>query len=157
MELIKAEFRELGQRGDSMAADDVDRATAHAIGQIEGTIAGFKNTLEHFANTWAEQDRQATTGRRELYRKIDEMSRELAQVGERVKPLAELWRAFEDFKARVNPIIDTVERIEPIVATLDAAHNKTAGAASASAIVGKGLWALTLIAVTALLTKVGWK
>lgn len=130
-------------------APETDREIARALGQVEGAIDGFKTTLDHLSSAWAEQDRQASTGRRELYRKMDQANQEVTRLVERFDSLQGLAATVTSLEQRVSPFIDTVKRIEPIVNKLDRTYTQ----GSAIGMLIKGLWMAAAGAVGALVIR----
>jgi len=92
-------------------------------------IGGLQSSVETLTKTWGEQDRQATEGRRELYRKVDELKTEVTKMTGRVDQLAE-----------------DVSEIKPAVKNFEATKNRGQGERNIIRIV----WSILVAGVGAL-------
>lgn len=72
----------------------------HEISRLIGMLQASVETL---TRQWGEQDRKATDGRRELYRKFDEIKTEVTELAGRVGRMAE---EISDMK----PSVDTFDQ-----------------------------------------------
>lgn len=57
--------------------------------EISRLIGSLQSSVETLTRQWGEQDRKATEGRRELYRKFDEIKTEVTELAGRVGRMAE--------------------------------------------------------------------
>lgn len=67
-------------------------------------IGMLQSSVETLTRQWGEQDRKATEGRRELYRKFDEIKTEVTELAGRVGRMAE---EISDMK----PSVDTFDQL----------------------------------------------
>jgi predicted RNase H-like nuclease (RuvC/YqgF family) len=75
--------------------------------EINRLVGGLKASVENLTDSWKEQDRKATEGRRELYRKVDELSKEVTQMWGQVE---QLGREFAEMKPAVRQFEDGQHR-----------------------------------------------
>jgi phage shock protein A len=78
---------------------------------INRWIGGLQASVENLTRSWGEQDRKATEGRRELYRKFEELKNEVTRM-----------------TGRVDQLATDVAEIKPAVKKFEAAKNQNAGA-----------------------------
>lgn len=138
-----------------MAPGDDD---GRALGRVEGLIEGLKQTVNHFATTWAEQDRQATEGRRIMHTKVDaaraeaaETRAEVSRLVDRIEGLRDLPAKFAALESKVEPFITDVSSMKLTVNKLDKAYTQGTGLAG----LAKYIWMAAAGAVGALLVKYG--
>lgn len=100
-----------------------------AVGELRGTVGALKGAVETLTVTWAEQDRKANDGRRELYRKVDTLGTDITKMGKDIEFLSQ-----------------EVSEIKPAVRTLENRGHQTRGAKAAMGL----LWGALLGGVGAI-------
>jgi uncharacterized coiled-coil DUF342 family protein len=122
-------------------------------GRTLAAIQSLEKTVSLLINTWAEQDRNASAGRKDLYEKVNEMREELVRIAERIVPIAELRAEMKAMNDKIGPVITEVGRLTPIVNKLDRSYTQGSGVAGVGRIVlavfGTGVGAV-------ILKKIGW-
>lgn len=88
------------------------------MNEINRAIGALQSSVETLTRTWSEQDRKATEGRRELYRKVDELKSEVTEAKGRVAKVAEeiaevkpAIKRFEAQRQREEGVRSTVKLI----------------------------------------------
>lgn len=122
-------------------------------GKTLAAIQSLEKTVTLLINTWAEQDRNATDGRRDLYEKVNEMREDLVRISERILPIADLRSEIKVMNDKIGPVISEVQRLTPIVNKLDKSYVQGSGVAG----LGKIIVAVFGGALgMAILKKLGW-
>lgn len=80
-------------------------------GHVREELGALRASVDNLLTTWGEKDRQATEGRRELYRKFDELKDEVRDTSAKLESLA------RDFL-----------KMEPAVQRFEIARHRSAGA-----------------------------
>lgn len=122
-------------------------------GKTLAAIQSLEKTVTLLINTWAEQDRNATDGRKDLYEKVNEMREDLVRISERILPIADLRSEIKVMNDKIGPAISEVQRLTPIVNKLDKSYVQGSGVAGLGKIV-VGVFGGAL--GMAILKKLGW-
>lgn len=72
--------------------------------EISRLIGSLQSSVETLTRQWGEQDRKATEGRRELYRKFEEIKSEVTQLAGRLTNMAEEI-------GRMRPSVQTFDKM----------------------------------------------
>lgn len=97
--------------------------------EISRLIGSLQSSVETLTRQWGEQDRKATEGRRELYRKFDEIKGEVTELAGRVGQMAQ-----------------KIADMQPLVETFDEMHQQGIGSKRTLGL----LWAAVIGVVGAL-------
>lgn len=112
------------------SSPDID-AYSRALGSLESSVKAVTDTVASMTRAWAEQERNASDGRRVIHKKLDEVKNDLALLTGRVNTMGERL-------AEISPAIDEFQN----------QRQRQIGARS----LGKYLWSAMLAAAGAF----GW-